>query len=98
MRRIINVYEGVCKQSKRALDQNRAFISVLCVCDGGDGKLRQERGAVIALILDRLARPENVAADMRAKVSLAQSEDAQHMFVQGPVIVGDGIERRRNAG
>jgi hypothetical protein len=50
------------------------------------------------LKLDRIVGPENVPADMRAEVNPAKWEDAQHMFVQDPVIAGDGTERQRNAG
>ena len=57
VRRIINVYEGVCKQSKEGYwTKIGAFLFVLCVCECGD-KLPQDGDAVIGFEIGEICWP-----------------------------------------
>jgi hypothetical protein len=50
------------------------------VYEYGNGKMPPDRSELIAMLMNKFARPENVAADMRARLSLAQWEQARADF------------------
>ena len=41
----------------------------------GNGKMPADRAALVALLTDKFARPENLAPDMPARLSLAEWEE-----------------------
>jgi hypothetical protein len=62
-----------------------------------DGKLPADRGAFVALILSRFANPENVPDEIRARLSLAEWEQARADFALALVMAVDCVERDRKA-
>jgi hypothetical protein len=62
-----------------------------------DGKLPADRGAFVALILSRFANPENISDDLRARLSLAEWEEARSTFAAGLVAACDICARDKDA-
>ena len=59
----------------------------------GNGKMPADRAALVALLTDKFARPENLAPDMPARLSLAEWEESKACFAAALVQALDIFER-----
>jgi hypothetical protein len=60
------------------------------------GKLPADRVGLVALLLKKFARPENIPPDIFERLSPQEWEQSQHLFAQGLVQALDIFERDRN--
>ena len=63
------------------------------VVEFGDGKLPADKTRLVALVLSNFAVPENIPADLRARLSLAEWEESKACFAAALVQALDIFER-----
>jgi hypothetical protein len=65
------------------------------VVEFGGGKMPADRAALVALLTNKFARPEFLAPDMRARLSLAEWEESKACFAAALEQALDIFERDR---
>jgi hypothetical protein len=63
------------------------------IMEYGGGKLPADRTRLVALVVDRFAVLENIPADIRSRLSLAEWEESQACLAMALVQAIDCVER-----